>query len=216
MTLYAPVPDYPAARASMVDAQLRPEGVNYLPVLEAMAAVPREQFVAEEARPLAYIDRAVPIGDGRLMSGPVVPGLLLTEMTPLDGERALVVGCGTGYSAAVLTAIGLRVTGLECSAELAKRARDNGIDVVEGPLEDGWKKGAPYELVLIDGAIEYIPDSIVAQLTDHGRVGTALLDRGVCRLAVGRRAGKGFGVHTIADAAAAALPGFAKPRTFTF
>ena len=216
MTLHAPVPDYPAARASMVDAQLRPEGVNYLPVLEAMAAVPREQFVAEEARPLAYIDRSVPIGDGRLMSSPVVLGRLLTEMTPLDGERALVVGCGTGYSAAVLAAIGLDVRGLECSAELAKRARDNGIDVVEGPLREGWKKGAPYELVLIDGAIEYIPDPIIAQLTDHGRVGTALLDRGVCRLAVGRRAGKGFGVHTIADAAAAALPGFAKPRTFTF
>ena len=216
MTVHAPVPDYAIARAAMVDTQLRPQGVNYAPVVEAMAIVRREQFVAEEARPLAYIDRAVPIGDGRLMSAPAVVGILLTETTPLAGERALVVGCGTGYSAAVLEAIGLDVLGLECSRELAKRARDNGIDVVEGPLEDGWKKGAPYQLIVIDGAVEHIPEAIVAQLTPHGRLATALVDRGVCRLAVGRRAGKGFGLHTTADAAAAVLPGFARPRTFTF
>lgn len=200
----------------MVDSQLRPQGVSFPPVIKAMASVPRELFVAEQARPLAYIDRTVPIGDGRLMSGPVVLGKLLTEMTPLGGERALVVGCGTGYSAAVLKEIGLDVTGLECSAELASRAREMGFDVVEGPLEQGWKKGAPYQLILIDGAVEYIPDAIIAQLTDHGRLGTALIDRGICRLAIGRRAGKGFGLHTTADAGAAALPGFTTPRTFTF
>lgn len=200
----------------MVDTQLRPQGVNYPPVVEAMAAVPREQFVAEEARPLAYIDRIVPIGGGRTMSPPAVQGLLLTETTPLAGERALIVGCGTGYSATVLRTIGLEVTGLECSRDLARIARGHGVDVVEGPLEKGWKKGAPYQLIFIDGAVEYIPDAIIAQLTDHGRLATALIDRGICRLAVGRRAGKGFGVRTMADAAAAALPGFAKPRTFTF
>lgn len=200
----------------MVDAQLRPQGVNYPPVVEAMATVAREQFVADEARPIAYIDRTVPIGGGRLMSGPVVIGLLLTELAPRAGERALVVGCGSGYSAAVLKAAGAEVIGLECSPELAKRARDNGIDVVEGPLEDGWKSGAPYPLILIDGAVEHLPDAIIAQLTDRGRLGAALLDRGICRLAVGQRAGKGFGLYTIADAGAAALPGFAKPPTFTF
>ena len=200
----------------MVDAQLRPQGVNFRPVVEAMSEVPREQFVAEDAQPIAYIDRTVPTGDGRLMSPPAVVGLLLTELAPRAGERALVVGCGTGYSAAVLEAIGVQVTGLECSPELAGRARENGIDTVEGPLEEGWKKGAPYDLILIDGAVEYIPDSIIAQLADRGRLGTALLDRGICRLAVGRRAGKGFGLHTTDDAAAARLPGFAKPRTFIF
>lgn len=200
----------------MVDTQLRPQGVNYRPVVEAMAAVPREQFVAAEARPIAYIDRTVPIGDGRLMSPPAVVGLLLTEMTPLSGERALVVGCGTGYSAAVLKEIGVQVTGLECSPELARLARANGVDVVEGSLEQGWKTGAPYHLILIDGAVGHIPDAIIAQLTDHGRLGAALLDRGICRLAVGRRAGKGFGLHTTTDAGAAALPGFSKPPAFTF
>jgi protein-L-isoaspartate(D-aspartate) O-methyltransferase len=200
----------------MVDSQLRPEGVNYPPVSEAMASVKREDFVAEDARELAYIDRVVPIGDGRLMSGPVVLGKLLTEMAPMAGERALVVGSGTGYSAAVLKKMGLMVTGLECSSSLAARARKLGIETVEGPLEEGWAKGAPYDLILIDGAIEYIPDAIIAQLAEHGRLGTALIDRGVSRLAVGRKAGGGFGLHTLADSGAAALPGFSRPPVFTF
>lgn len=216
MTVHAPIPDYAAARESMVDTQLRPEGVNFPPVVEAMAAVAREDFVTPEAKPLAYIDRTVPMGAGRLMNGPVVLGKLLTEMTPLAGERALVVGCGSGYSAAVLLQVGLNVIGLESSSELASRARENGVDVVEGPLEDGWKKGTPYDLILIDGAVEHIPDALVAQLTDNGRLGTALIDKGITRLVVGRRAGDGFGLHSMADSGAAALPGFSKPRTFIF
>lgn len=216
MTIQTPVPDYAAARASMVDTQLRPEGVNYPPVVEAMAKVKREDFVADEARALAYVDRTVPMGEGRYLSGPVVTGKLLTALTPLAGERALVVGCGTGYSAAILKVLGLDVLGLESDPKLAARARDLGIDVVEGPLESGWKSKAPYHLVLIDGAIEFIPEAIIAQLTDDGRLGTALIDRGICRLAVGRRAGTGFGLQTMADSGAAALPGFTRPRTFTF
>lgn len=200
----------------MVDTQLRPEGVSYAPVVEAMAKVGREDFVAEEARALAYIDRAVPIGDGRSMSAPAVLGKLLDEMVPLAGERALVVGCGSGYSAAVLKVIGVGVVGLESSPTLAATAREHGIDVVEGPLERGHEAKAPYDLILIDGAVEHIPEAIIGQLTDQGRIGTALIDRGICRLAVGRRAGKGFGLYTMTDAGAAALPGFAPPVTFTF
>jgi protein-L-isoaspartate(D-aspartate) O-methyltransferase len=216
MTIHAPVPNFAAARAAMVDSQLRPEGVNYPPVSEAMASVKREDFVAEEARELAYIDRVVPIGDGRLMSGPVVLGKLLTEMAPMAGERALVVGSGTGYSTAVLKEMGIEAIGLECSPSLAARARKLGIETVEGPLEEGWAKGAPYDLILIDGAIEHIPDAIIAQLAEHGRLGTALIDRGVSRLAVGRKAGGGFGLHTLADSGAAALPGFSRPPVFIF
>ncbi|QNM82596.1 protein-L-isoaspartate O-methyltransferase [Sphingomonas sabuli] len=216
MTIHAPVPDFAAARAAMVDTQLRPEGVSYGPAVEAMGAVPRETFVAEDARPIAYTDRCVPIGHGRTMSGPDLLGKLLTELAPVAGERALVIGCGTGYACAVLVRMGVAVTGLESSAELAAAARGHGFDVVEGPLEDGWKKGAPYDLILIDGAVEDIPPAIIAQLTDRGRLGASLLDRGIGRVVVGRRAGEGFGLHTIADASAAPLPGFAKPRAFTF
>lgn len=200
----------------MLEAQLRPQGVNDPAVLQGMGSVARERFVAEGARPLAYIDRAVPMGEGRLLSAPAVLGRLLTEMTPLAGERALVVGCGTGYSAAVLEVMGLDTLGLESSAPLAARARALGVRIVEGALEEGWKKDAPYHLILIDGAIDCIPDAIIAQLTEHGRLGTALVDSGVSRLVVGRRAGDGFGLHSMADAGAAALPGFARPRAFTF
>lgn len=216
MTIHSPVPDFKAARASMVDSQLRPLGVSYPPLVEALASVAREEFVDAEARPLAYIDRSVPVGDGRLMSSASVAGLLLTEMTPAAGERALVVGCGTGYSAALLKAMGLEVVGLESSAELSNRARNLGISVAEGPLEEGWKKGAPYDLILIDGAIEHIPDAIIAQLAGNGRLGAALVERGITRLVVGRRAGKGFGLRSIADYGAAALPGFARPQGFSF
>jgi protein-L-isoaspartate(D-aspartate) O-methyltransferase len=216
MTVHAPVPDYAAARQAMVDSQLRPQGVNDPAVIAAASLVPRELFVPEEQKPLAYVDRAVPLGEGRAMPAPAVVGLLLTAMAPLRGERALVVGAATGYSAAVLTEMGLKTIALESSAPLAAIARKNGVEVVEGPLEQGHKKAAPYDLILIDGAVEHIPDALVEQLDEGGRLGGAIVDQGITRLFVGRRAGGGFGFHSIADAATPALPGFERPRAFTF
>ena len=200
----------------MVESQLRPQGVTDHGVIAAMASVPREDFVSDHARPLAYMDRGVDIGSGRFLSAPTVLGQLLTQIAPQAGEKALVVGAGTGYSAAILKHIGCNVVALESDASLAARARDHGLNVVESPLGAGAKRGAPYQHILIDGAVEFIPDAIVAQLADGGRLGAALLDRGIARLVVGRRAGNGFGLHSIADYGAAALPGFAKPRGFTF
>jgi protein-L-isoaspartate(D-aspartate) O-methyltransferase len=127
-----------------------------------------------------------------------------------------VIGAGTGYSAAVLAAIGLDVTALESSKELAAEARAHGLETVEAPLESGWAKGAPYEQVLIDGAVEFIPDAIVGQLADGARLGTALIDRGITRLVVGRKAGGAFGYLSLSDAGVPALPGFTRPRAFTF
>src|SRR5919106_3027021 len=161
MTVHAPVPDYAAARQAMVDSQLRPQGVNDPAVIAAMSLVPRELFVPEEQKPLAYVDRAVSLGEGRAIPAPAVVGLLLTAMAPLRGERALVVGAATGYSAAVLTEMGLKTIAVESSASLAAIARKNGVEVVEGPLEQGHKKAAPYDLILIDGAVEHIPDALV-------------------------------------------------------
>jgi protein-L-isoaspartate(D-aspartate) O-methyltransferase len=216
MTVHAPIPDYQAARDAMVDSQLRPQGVNDPEVLKAMLAVPREQFVPEEARPLAYIDRGVPLGEGRYLSPAAALGLLLTQLSPVRGERVLVVGAGTGYSAAVLIEMGLTVTALEESPQLAARAKALGIETVQGPLDAGWKRRAPYDVILIDGAVEHIPDALVSQLEDGGRLGAALIDKGVSRLIVGRKGGGGFGHYSIADAAVAELPGFRCPRAFTF
>jgi protein-L-isoaspartate(D-aspartate) O-methyltransferase len=112
--------------------------------------------------------------------------------------------------------MGLEVIALENSAELAAHARQLGLSVVEGPLETGYAKGAPYDRILIDGAVEYIPDAIIDQLADGGRLGTALSDRGVTRLIVGRKAGIAFGYLSVSDEGVPALPGFMRPRAFTF
>src|SRR5438309_5128298 len=98
MTAHTPIPDYSAARAAMIDSQLRPQGVSDPAVLQAMATVPREQFLPDQSRPLAYADRAVAVGAGRFLAAPAALGRLLTEMAPRRDQRALVVGGGTGYS----------------------------------------------------------------------------------------------------------------------
>ena len=216
MTVQTPVPDYAAARQAMVDSQLRPQGVNDPAVIAAMSLVARELFVPDEQKPLAYVDRAVPLGEGRAMPAPAVTGLLLTALTVNRGESALVVGAGTGYSAAVLAEMGAKAVALESSPALAEVARKRGLQVAEGPLEAGHKRGAPYDLILIDGAVELIPDALVEQLREGGRLGCSLVDQGITRLIVGRKAGGGFGFHSIADSATPALPGFERPRAFTF
>lgn len=216
MTLHAPIPDFAAARAAMVESQLRPQGVTDPAVLQAMGSIPREQFLPDHSRPLAYVDRAVAIGNGRFLSAPAVLGQLLTEMMAEPGTRALVIGAGTGYSATVLEAMGLSVAALESSPELAAKAREMGSDIVEGPLEAGLPQSGPYEQILIDGAVEFIPEAIIAQLAEGGRLGAALIDRGITRLIVGRKSGGAFGYLSVADAGVPALPGFSRPKAFTF
>jgi protein-L-isoaspartate(D-aspartate) O-methyltransferase len=216
MTVQSPIPDFAAARAAMVECQLRPQGVTDVAVLDAMGTVERERFLPAHTRPLAYVDRAVAIGDGRFLPAPSVLGQLLTQMMPERGQKALVVGAGTGYAAAVLAVMGLDVVALESSAELATMARANGLKVVEGPLEGGYRKAAPYDHILIDGAVEYVPEELIEQLGEGGRLGAGLVDRGVTRLIVGRKSGIAFGYLSVADAGVPALPGFSRPRAFTF
>ena len=216
MTIQTPIPDFAAAREAMVESQLRPQGVNDERVLQAMGSIPRENFLPRHTQPVAYVDRAVAIGSGRFLSAPAVLGQLLTEMTLEPGQRALIVGAGTGYSAAVMKNVGLDVTAVESDAPLAAHARELGIEVVEGPLGAGWKKAAPYDRILIDGAVEHVPESIIQQLADRGRLGAAVLDRGVTRLVIGQAVGGAFGYLSIGDAGVPALPGFTRPRAFIF
>ena len=216
MTVQTPIPDFAAARMAMVESQLRPQGVSDPAVIEAMGRLPREDYLPDDTRTLAYADRAVAIREGRFLAPPAVLGQLLTEMMPQRGQRALVIGAGTGYSAAVLAAIGLKVIALENEAGLAATGHGAGIEAANGPLEAGFPSRAPYDQILIDGAVEYIPDAIIDQLADGGRLGTALVDRGITRLVVGRKVAGAFGTLSIGDAGVPALPGFQRPRAFTF
>ncbi len=213
-------------RRAMVASQLRTTGVNDPRVLAAMGEVERERFVPAERCALAYADALVPLGGGRALSPPMVLGRLLTEARLRGDERALIVGSGTDYSTAILARLVGSVVALEERDDLpmkAKAGRDlldpilrGRITFAKGPLAKGWPRRAPYDFILIDGAVEHVPQSIVDQVADGGQVAFALLDRGVTRLANGRVVEGAFGVTVYADAAAAILPGFEKPRGFSF
>lgn len=212
--------NFETMRAAMVSNQLRTSAVNDMKVVEAMRAIPREAFMPADRAALAYIDTPVPVGEGRAINPPLVVGRLLTALEPGKGDRALVIGAGTGYSAAVLAEIGLDVTALEENAALAAFAEGalagRGVSVVTGPLAEGWSAAAPYDVILIDGAIEHVPDALKAQLADGGRMAAVVSERGVTRLAAGRKAAGTLVLEDFADAEAVALPGFAVPRGFVF
>jgi protein-L-isoaspartate(D-aspartate) O-methyltransferase len=207
-------------RRAMVASQLRTTGVSDPRVLAAMGAVPRERFVPADRASTAYAEAAIPLGEGRSLSAPMALGKLLSEADPMPGDRALVVGAGTGYAAAVLARLVGSVFAIEENPALLKKARSllgsEAVELVKGDLVKGCKKHAPYDLILIDGAVEHLPDALIDQLADGGRLATGLIEHGVQRLAIGRRAGGAFGVNTFADAESAVLPGFAKPPAFRF
>lgn len=212
--------NYEQMRRAMVASQLRTTGVNDPRVLAAMGEVPRERFVPAERRTTAYAETLVPLGSGRWLNTPMALGKLLVEAAPQASDRALVVGAATGYAAAVLAKLVGSVVAVEEDAALMAAAKaalkDIAVTLVKGPLAKGHKRGAPYDLILIDGAVETIPDALVDQLADGGRLAASIVEEGVQRLAIGRRAGEGFATVTFADVASAPLPGFERPRGFTF
>jgi protein-L-isoaspartate(D-aspartate) O-methyltransferase len=213
--------NFDAMRQAMVASQLRTSAVNDARVIAAMAAVPRERFVPADRRAVAYIDRTVPLGDGRVMNTPLSTGLLLTQAGVRPDDKVLLVGAATGYTAALLARLAGSVVALESDPALAATARETlkdvpGISLVDGPLADGVADRAPYDLILIDGVVETVPPALIDQLADNGRLATGLIEGSVMRLAIGRRAGAGFGLNAFADADSAILPGFEKPRAFSF
>jgi protein-L-isoaspartate(D-aspartate) O-methyltransferase len=212
--------DFEHMRRAMVASQLRTTGVADARVLAAVGEVPRERFVPAERVPIAYADALVPLGGGRELNPPMATARLLSEAGPRGHERAMVIGAATGYSAALLDKLCASVVAVEQDADLAAFARDalqgTKVELVEGPLAAGHEAGAPYDLVLIDGAVSTVPDAIVAQVAENGKIAAIVLDGGVTRLGVGRKVAGSFGLTIFTDGAAAILPGFAKPRTFSF
>jgi protein-L-isoaspartate(D-aspartate) O-methyltransferase len=208
-------------RAAMVASQLRTSAVDDSRVIKVMGEVPRERFVPAASRAIAYYDREVPLGNGRAMNAPLASARLVNEAEILSTDRVLLIGAATGYTAAVIAGFAGSVVALEEDATLAAQAREAlagmaNVTVAEGPLVAGWAQGAPYDAIVIDGGVEFVPEAIVQQARIDGRITTGVIDRGVSRLAAGRRSEGGFGLADFADVDCVVLPGFAKPPTFQF
>lgn len=203
-------------REAMVSNQLRTNKVNDARVVAAITAVARERFVPEARAALAYVDVPIPLGGGRALNSPLATARLIAEADVVPGESVLIVGAATGYAAALLNELGAKVTALEVDETLATIGKAAGIAYVAGPLEAGYRKAAPYDIILIDGAVEAVPAAIAAQLADGGRLLTGLIDKGVTRLALGRKSGQGVGLVYFADLDAVRLPGFAPSESFIF
>ena len=220
-----PVLDHHAdARNRMVDSQVRPNKVTDPRILAAMRFLPRERFLPPRLDALAYADEDVPLGDGRFLMEPMVFARLLQIAAPRDGERALVVGAGTGYGAAVLSQCGPRVTAVEESQTLlalagtALAAEAPSVNLVAGKLDAGWPAGAPYDVILIEGAVRDIPPGIAAQLRiDGGRLVTVLLGAGRTSQAVLAEATPaGLRAQPVFDCATPALPSLLPAAEFVF
>jgi protein-L-isoaspartate(D-aspartate) O-methyltransferase len=208
-------------RAAMVSSQLRTNNVSDPRIVAAMEAVARERFVPAERAALAYVDVPIPLHAGRALNAPLVTARLIAESGVKAGEKVLLVGAATGYAAALLAELGAKVVALEVDEGLAAAAdaalgKTTGVTFVIGALEAGWRKGAPYDVILIDGAIEAVPAAIAAQLSDDGRLLTGLVDNGVTRLARGCKAGQGVALVPFADLETVRLPGFSAPSGFSF
>ncbi len=212
--------DYALARNLMVDGQLRPSRVNDRRILDAMREIPRETYVPAELAPLAYIDDDIKLGAGRVLLKPLVLARLVQLARPRAGEAALVVGAGTGYGAAILAACGVHVTALEEDEALLALARRNPsalVGLVQGPLAKGCPDGAPFDLVVIEGAVREVPEAIARQVSANGRLVAILVPDGGTGVAVlAEPSTGGLRAQPEFDASAPLLPGLVSAPVFTF
>ncbi len=213
--------DFAAARRHMIESQLRPSDVSDPVVIAAMAVTAREDFVPASHRALAYIDRAVSLGGGRVLNPALSTGLLLTRAELSSDDKVLLIGSGAGYMATLLAGVVAHVVAIEQDRALVEQAKAQldglaNVETVESALVEGHAAGAPYSLIIIDGAVEQVPEGIVAQLADGGRLLTGLNEAGVSRLAIGRRQAGAFALVPFADTDIAPLAAFARPKSYTF
>ncbi|HEY6816905.1 MAG TPA: protein-L-isoaspartate O-methyltransferase, partial [Croceibacterium sp.] len=187
------------ARRAMIDSQLRTSGVNAEPVLRRMAEVAREAFVPEAARGFAYIDRAIALGGGRQLAAPVVHGMMLQEVGQAAADKALLVDGGSGYLAELLRPLvgSLEVLTPEDAAGTPRTSGD-------------------FSLLVIDGAVEQLPEALAGALADGARVVTGMVENGVTRLAIGRKAAGAVRLLPLAELGIPVLPAFAAPKGWSF
>jgi protein-L-isoaspartate(D-aspartate) O-methyltransferase len=215
--------DFAAARTAMVDSQVRPSDVTSLAIIQAMLAVPREDYVPPALRPVAYLGEHVPLAPGRVLLDPRVFAKLLSalEITPRD--RVLDLGCGLGYSAAVIAEMAGTVVALEedpaLARDAAERLRAHGVEnarVVHGALAGGAAAEGSFEAIVVEGAVEAVPDGLTRQLAPGGRIAAIFVDGAAGQARLGLRTDQGVAWRRIFDATAPVLPGFARTKAFEF
>ncbi|MXU66070.1 protein-L-isoaspartate O-methyltransferase family protein [Oceanomicrobium pacificus] len=215
--------DFAAARTAMVDTQVRPSDVTQYPIIEAMLAVPREDFVPNAKRAVAYMGEHVDLGNGRFLLDPRVMGKMLSAASVAPDDLVLDIGCATGYSTALLARMAEAVVGVEEDEAMARSAEetlselgaDNAV-VQTGPLIEGDAANGPYDVILIQGGVEQVPAAILDQLKEDGRIVAIHLQDAGGRCDLGIKANGRVAWRRAFDATAPRLPGFEKPQTFEF
>jgi protein-L-isoaspartate(D-aspartate) O-methyltransferase len=209
--------DFAQARTNMVDSQLRPNGITDGRILEAMQVVKREDYVPEGQRTIAYMDEDVPLSGGRFMIEPMAFARMLQVAQVKPQDRVLVVGTATGYGAAVLSLLAASVVAVESDAGLAALARENlanlaKVSVMEGDLAAGCAKNGAFDLIVIEGRVEQVPEALFAQLANGGRIVAALGGQEMAKCCIWTVSGPKRAQRAAFDMTIAPLPGFGKPR----
>jgi protein-L-isoaspartate(D-aspartate) O-methyltransferase len=217
--------DFSTARQKMVDCQVRPSDVTDIRIIDAMLAVPREAFVPEQQRAMAYLDLDLEVGGPasgkRFLIKPAVLAKMLQAAEITEADNVLVVGCATGYSAAVLAKLAARVTATEGDPDLAVKARGilagaGNVTVRAAAAADGEPADAPYDVIVLDGATEITPDRVYRQLKDGGRLVGVFATTQPPRAAIVTRSHGDFGHRALFDATAPVLPGLGRVPAFVF
>ena len=211
--------DFALRRTMMVDTQVRPSDVTKFPIIEAMLAIPREAFVPPASREAAYVGENVTLAPGRVVLEARTLAKMLDALDIQPDERVLDIGCGLGYSAAVIARLGGAVVAVESDTALVAGARNalsaEGVTLREAALSAGAPTDGPYDVITIQGAIEQLPDAIAAQLKEGGRVGALFQDGalGTCR--IGHKIDGVIAWRFAFNASAPVLQGFEAKRAFT-
>ena len=216
--------DHAAARRNMVSGQIRTNRVTDERLIEAMEEIPRERFVPHAKRGVAYVDEDVEIASGRYLMEPMVLARLLQEAGIGSDDVVLDVGCGTGYATAVMSRLAGTVIALDVDESLAEEAErtlsgvdaDNAI-VVIGPLSEGYARQAPYDAILLGGAVDHLPQALTDQLGEGGRIVGVLREAGgMGQATLWARHRGALSSRSLFEASLPPLPGIARPVRFEF
>lgn len=205
----------------MVDTQVRPSDVTKFPIIEAMLAVPRELYLPASLREAAYVGENLDIGRGRVVLEPRTLAKLLDLVDVQPDEVVLDIGCGLGYSTAVIARLAEFVVGVEDDPDRAEEAQatlsENGVDnaaIIAGPLVEGAAKSGPYDAILLQGAVETVPDTVLAQLRDGGRIACLFAEGELGVARIGYKIAGAMNWRFAFNAGAPVLAGFEKRAAF--